>query len=406
MVRAHILTALALAGCTSSAPRDQPAPAQEVAPAAPAREVAPAVPSTGLGAPEWRPMPLFPMGNALHAARPAELPPLEWKPCPGGQVGCRSLVDPKPPDPPDETGVDIRLQAGTTASGVYLMVSDEYAAPERARVSLGPIDGPPFLVIDFDDFVKLGHAEFAADAAALVFHRTSGVDAETIFFTGPLRADPSWFEPAARVPLARDVDDTIDARLVADLVTGRFVRAPASTNHKFVIGASFVSAIDASLVAGPIGAPPRVLHTAPGKWIGRVFTDGRALFWAQAVRGERPYDQSERELWTATATDDPAALTARKVCDLGPRSDIRSLGGLGSVVLGGGKAAMYHIDDDVQLQIDVVDVVTGERRRWRPDGDTRANGILFVSVEELGLVVSSSGLRGYRRVRLDALTPL
>lgn len=305
-----------------------------------------------------------------------------------------------------------------TASGVYLMVSDEYAAPERERVSLGPIDGPPFLVIDFDDSVELGQAVFAADAAALVFHRTSGVDAETIFFTGPLRADPSWFEPAARVPLARQIDDAVDATLVEDLVTGRFVRAPASIKHTFVIGESFVSAVGPSLVVGPIGAPPRVLYTAPGKWIGRVLTDGRALFWAQAVRHERPhhsklqayydqygYGQSDPELWTATATDDPAALTAHKVCDLGPRSHISNLGGLGAVVLGGGKAAMFHIDRDGHTQVDVVDVATGERRRWQSDG-LYTTGILFVNADELGLEVWSSEKRGYRRVLLDALTPL
>jgi hypothetical protein len=402
MVRAPILAALALAACTSSAPAiERPAPAQAVAPAAP-----PAKP----GPPDWRPMPSIPVCDALYAVRPETIAPLEWKPCPGGQAGCRDLVDPKPPDPSFETGVDIYLRAGTTASGVYLVVHDEHVAPERARVSVGPLDGPPFLVIDFHDYkgpCRLGYSEFAADAAALVFYRAeTDMDSETIYFTGPLRADPAWFEPAARVPpRIHGVDDAVDALLVVDINTGRFVRAPASTEHEYVVGASFVSVIRSSIVAGPLGAPPRVLHTAPGRWIGPVRTDGGALYWVQAIRGERPRDLSGGELWTATATDDPAELAARKVCDIDPGIDLKDLRGFGHGTIGGDKVAAIHVEDE-QAQVDVIDVATGKRRRWRPEGDTRVDSVLFVSADELGLAVQTAGLHGYRRVRLDALAPL
>jgi hypothetical protein len=377
------------------------------------------------GDPRWLVLPELARCDANLAAAPAAVGrDLEWKPCPGGQVGCRALIA----DRVTErgvfgTGLTYQLHAGWTASGVMLAIHEAIGGTEREHISLAPLDGPPFLVLDMQrrsgdcDFVR---ADFADAGAAIVLAHGGVLDRQTIYLGGPLRSDPMWHRPLAHGPQFGSV--SIAGRSIitvggdvrrSDPQTGEFIQFTDDTTAiccGYAVGTSIVFLGPGQIrVAVTPGAPSRVLHTRSGSGTvtGLVAQDG-VLYWAEGA-GARPkggYDSIE--LWTAPATDDPAHFAPRRITELGLHSLPDRHAGLGEtdeLMIGGGKIAVRYNDASGTARLIVVDGATGERRTWQPRPDVAPLDLLFVSPHEVGVAINVDDNHAYMRVRLDAMAP-
>ena len=277
------------------------------------------------GDPRWRVLTSIPECDAHLAADPAKLGrTLEWRPCATGKPGCRELV---PPYINSAFGqIDISLLAATTARGVQVLLFEPNGGPERQRISVGPLDGPPFIVFDLKSHggkCSFVNALFAADSAAVALIREANIDHnETIWFAGPLRADPAWHEPAARIltpqTAVRTGETSLSGRSLvhaheegvrrSDPASASFlpVQAAPGMHHGFAVGASYVYATgDRIVVAAAPGAPIPLYASPEGAVIGPAYLEGERFFWAQGYGKDQVGRFDRIELWTALATDDP-----------------------------------------------------------------------------------------------------
>lgn len=415
-----ISLAVALAACTA------PEPTAQVPDWLRPPEERAAVPlSEKPGDPRWLVLPELAQCDATIAAAPAAVGRnLEWKPCPGGQVGCRALIaDPVADRGPFGTHLPYQLLAAWTASGVILSIYDPDGGPERAHVSLAPLDGPPFLVLDLPsrggrcNFVR---ADFSDAGATIAVIDDSRPQTAMLYLGGPLRADPMWHRPLARGTLNESV--SLAGRSIiavgggvrrSDPQTGEFVKVADDfmalcCGHAVGTSIVFMGPGEIRAAVTP-GAPSRLLYprSGPGHLNSFVAQDG-AFYWAkgQGSRTEGGYEAVE--LWTAPVTDDPTRFTPRKITSLGLHKlpgDYPGLGHADTLEIGGGKFAVLYKDASDTARLLVVDAATGERRMWQPRPGVTPRELLFVGPQEVGAAVDVDGTFAYMRVRLDALAP-
>lgn len=385
-----ILGSLALATCSPQEPADRRPPAPPAAESPEVRSLAlPALAACGAGL-------------AVDPAADGRL--LAWDACPSGQDGCRVLEG--------GDGVAYRLDAGWTEAGVVLAI-DEYD-----RLTLAPLDGPPFLVLTIADVARCDFFDVAFDGgSAAIGVDTSSDSGETsrIYLAGPLRPDSAWHQPAARlrgfgqVSLSGRTLVTIRGGLQrSDPRSGEFTamfHGPA-TCCGAAVGASTVFVADRRniLVHSDAGGLPQVLHRAPeGEEVADLHRVGGAFYWAQSV-GARADARGTRvdrvELWTAAVTDQPSRFIPHKLTDLA-RHTFPGERWEDGIVAGGGKLAVLDLDA-AEPVVEVVDVTTGALRRWSPESAPRR--VVFVDADEIGVEFRrSDATYQYMRVSLDTL---
>lgn len=413
------LTAVGLACCTGPGP--EPAREPEVTPP-PARTGLPDEP----GDPSWRVLDLGPGCTAHVAAHPAGRGrTLEWRPCPG-QPGCRALVMPYADRRgPFDHPVGFELAAGMTARGIHVAAYERNESGDHDRVSIAPLDAPPFVVFDLVGRCSPSTALFAADAAALAVNLVADERPERRFFAGPLHTDAAWYAVAAQESLAVSVRDlslvgrTIvttdrDGRIRrADRTTGEFAEIHGEPHARagFAHGNSVVFATPTALAVAVRGGKRSVqLHRAPpGQVVGSLDVEGDAMYWTQGVAAEQAHDgYATIDLWTAPVTDDPGELRPRRI----GTTELRRFPDAGTWVVdslhtGGGMLAYLHHPKHShdRGRVVVMNARTGEARVWRPAEGTRPRSVVFVGPDELGLEVMIEGTRGYLRIALDTLAP-
>lgn len=411
----------------------RPAPVGEVAPLEPHLAVAVLDATRPAGNTFWFTLKV-PEGCVARVARDpdTDVPVARWAACPG-VAGCQTLAPPASEAP--RVG-PLRLLHANTREGQQIAVYSGHGAHQR--VQIGPLDDPPYVVVDVDASggkCSLGQVAFG-DSNAIVeligVGPKSAVD--RYFLDGPLRSSMIWYDATMRIAPG-SLGDIIPGGYAApgSSITlydhrSRLIRGEPATGQFTVLlqdprwsNIDWIAAAGETLLLGTATIPERtgfipvnsstpvpLLEVPRGGGTSPVVVDGDRLYWAEGRGRDENNNYDEIDLWTGPVPGE-GRFTPRRIAGTDQRTMMQ-------LHAGGERVAYltYAADPMQSRALVVVDVANGGSRRvtTTPLGPIRE--IVGLSSDEVLLTVARPGeapdpavsTLEVVRLRIDSLGPV
>ncbi len=401
---------LACNSATDPARPAQPALVGEAAPFDPHVAVAVADAMRPAGNTFWFALKV-PEGCVTRVARDpgADVPVARWVTCPGVD-GCQTLAPPAG-DPP-QAG-PLRMIYADTREGQQMAVFTGQGMHQR--VQIGPLDGPPYVVVDVDGSdgkCSLGQVALGRYNAIVELIAVGPQDAvDRYFLDAPLGSSMIWYEARMRIApgslgdlipggyVAEDSAITLydqRSRLIrGDLASEKFtvlLEDPRWFNIDWIVAAGDTLLLGTATIPERSGfipvnsrTPIPLFDVPPGGGTSPVVVAGDRLYWAEGRGRDKNNRYQEIDLWTRPLPGG-APFTPRRIAGTDQRHMMQ--------LHAGGERVAYltYADDAKQVrELVVVDVADGGSRRVATTPRGRVLHIRGLTRDEILLTVATPG---------------